>query len=62
MAGLLVARVLADAYGQVTVVDRDELAETARHRRGLPHGRHAHALMPGGQQALEDSSPGSPPS
>jgi hypothetical protein len=44
------------------VVDRDELAETARHRRGLPHGRHAHALMPGGQQALEDSSPGSPPS
>ena len=26
IAGLLAARVLADAYDQVTVVDRDELA------------------------------------
>jgi 2-polyprenyl-6-methoxyphenol hydroxylase-like FAD-dependent oxidoreductase len=58
MAGLLAARVLADAYAQVTVIDRDQLPETRTHRRGVPHGRHVHALMPGGQQALEELFPG----
>jgi 2-polyprenyl-6-methoxyphenol hydroxylase-like FAD-dependent oxidoreductase len=54
MAGLLAARVLADSYGQVTVIDRDELPETAGQRRGVPHGRHLHALAARGQQALEE--------
>jgi 2-polyprenyl-6-methoxyphenol hydroxylase-like FAD-dependent oxidoreductase len=58
MAGLLAARVLADAYGQVTVLDRDQLPETSTHRRGVPHGRHAHALLARGQQALEELFPG----
>jgi 2-polyprenyl-6-methoxyphenol hydroxylase-like FAD-dependent oxidoreductase len=58
MAGLLAARVLTDAYAQVTVIDRDQLPETPMHRRGVPHGRHVHALMPGGQQALEELFPG----
>jgi 2-polyprenyl-6-methoxyphenol hydroxylase-like FAD-dependent oxidoreductase len=58
MAGLLAARVLADSYRQVTVIDRDQLPETPMHRRGVPHGRHAHALLAGGQQALEELLPG----
>jgi 2-polyprenyl-6-methoxyphenol hydroxylase-like FAD-dependent oxidoreductase len=58
MAGLLVANVLADAYGQVTVIDRDQLSETSIHRRGVPHGRHLHALAARGQQALEELFPG----
>jgi 2-polyprenyl-6-methoxyphenol hydroxylase-like FAD-dependent oxidoreductase len=58
MAGLLAARVLADAYAELVVVDRDELPETSRHRRGVPHGRHAHALLARGQQALEELFPG----
>jgi 2-polyprenyl-6-methoxyphenol hydroxylase-like FAD-dependent oxidoreductase len=58
MAGLLAAHVLADAYGQVTVVDRDELPEGSSHRRGVPHGRHLHALAARGQQALEELFPG----
>jgi 2-polyprenyl-6-methoxyphenol hydroxylase-like FAD-dependent oxidoreductase len=58
MAGLLAARVLADAYGQVTVIDRDQLPETPMHRRGVPHGRHIHALLARGQQALEELFPG----
>jgi 2-polyprenyl-6-methoxyphenol hydroxylase-like FAD-dependent oxidoreductase len=58
MAGLLAARVLADAYGQVTVIDRDELPETPMHRRGVPHGRHIHALLARGQQTLEELLPG----
>ena len=54
MAGLLAAQVLADGYGQVTVIDRDELPEASTHRRGVPHGRHLHALAARGQQALEE--------
>ena len=58
MAGLLAARVLADAYAQVTVVDRDELPEASTHRRGVPQGHHVHGLLARGQQALEELFPG----
>jgi 2-polyprenyl-6-methoxyphenol hydroxylase-like FAD-dependent oxidoreductase len=58
MAGLLAARVLADAYAQVTVLDRDELSETPMHRRGVPHGSHIHGLLARGHQALEELFPG----
>ena len=58
LAGLLAARVLADAYTQVTVIDRDQLPQTPMNRRGVPHGRHAHGLLTGGQQALEELFPG----
>jgi 2-polyprenyl-6-methoxyphenol hydroxylase-like FAD-dependent oxidoreductase len=58
LAGLLAARVLTDAYAQVTVVDRDELPESSTHRRGVPHGRHVHGLLARGQQGLEELFPG----
>jgi 2-polyprenyl-6-methoxyphenol hydroxylase-like FAD-dependent oxidoreductase len=54
MAGLLAARVLADAYAEVVVVERDELPRAAAHRRGVPQSRHIHALLAAGQQALEE--------
>jgi 2-polyprenyl-6-methoxyphenol hydroxylase-like FAD-dependent oxidoreductase len=58
MAGLLTARVLADAYAQVTVVDRDQLPEGSAQRRGVPQGHHIHALLARGQQVLEELFPG----
>src|SRR6266508_4451371 len=58
MGGLLAARVLADAYQRVTVVERDLLPETAEHRRGVPQGRHAHLLVPRGAQILDELFPG----
>jgi len=58
MAGLLAARVLADAYAQVTVVDRDELPADDAPRRGVPQGRHVHGLLARGQQVLEELFPG----
>ena len=54
MAGLLAARVLADAYAEVVVVERDELPHSAAHRRGVPQSRHIHGLLTRGQQALEE--------
>ncbi|MGY1634624.1 hypothetical protein ACI784_23230 [Geodermatophilus sp. SYSU D01186] len=44
MAGLLAGRVLADAYREVVSVERDQLPEGPQHRRGVPQGRHVHAL------------------
>jgi 2-polyprenyl-6-methoxyphenol hydroxylase-like FAD-dependent oxidoreductase len=58
IAGLLATRVLADAYDQVTVVDRDELAPGSKPRRGAPQARHIHALLARGQQVLEQLFPG----
>ena len=47
MAGLLAARVLADHYDRVIVIDRDPLTTTVRHRRGVPQDRH---LRPSGDE------------
>jgi 2-polyprenyl-6-methoxyphenol hydroxylase-like FAD-dependent oxidoreductase len=58
MAGLAAARVLADAYERVTVLERDPLPAAAAHRKGVPQSRHAHALLAGGRAALEELFPG----
>jgi flavin-dependent dehydrogenase len=58
MAGLAAARVLADAYERVTVLERDTLPDAAVHRRGVPQSRHAHGLLAGGRVALEELFPG----
>src|SRR5260370_1853735 len=58
MGGLLAARVLADAYQRVTVVDRDLLLERGADRQGVPQGRHAHALLARGAQILDELFPG----
>jgi 2-polyprenyl-6-methoxyphenol hydroxylase-like FAD-dependent oxidoreductase len=58
MAGLLAARVLSDAYGRVTILERDPLPGTAGDRRGVPQGRHAHLLVPRGTEILDELFPG----
>jgi 2-polyprenyl-6-methoxyphenol hydroxylase-like FAD-dependent oxidoreductase len=62
MAGLLAARSLSEFFETVTVVDRDPLqdipAVAGAARRGVPQGRHFHALLPRGGQVLEELFPG----
>lgn len=58
MAGLCTARVLADTFDHVTVLERDRLPDEARPRRGVPQGRHLHVLLPAGVEALERLFPG----
>jgi len=58
VAGLLAARLLAEAYEDVTLVDRDVLAETDSPRRTVPQSRHIHGLLARGQQVLEELFPG----
>jgi 2-polyprenyl-6-methoxyphenol hydroxylase-like FAD-dependent oxidoreductase len=58
MSGLLAATVLADFYRSVTVVERDALPDGPVNRRGVPQGRHGHALLRRGAQILEELFPG----
>lgn len=58
IAGLLAARVLADHFDRVTIVDRDRLPVEARFRDGVPQSRHLHALLKRGLSVLEELFPG----
>lgn len=58
IAGLLTARVLCDSFRQVTIIERDVLSSDTSHRRGVPQGRHLHALLSRGAQVLDDLFPG----
>jgi 2-polyprenyl-6-methoxyphenol hydroxylase-like FAD-dependent oxidoreductase len=58
MAGLLAARVLSERFKRVVVVERDVLPSVGEHRRGVPHGRHIHALHPRGLEILDELFPG----
>jgi 2-polyprenyl-6-methoxyphenol hydroxylase-like FAD-dependent oxidoreductase len=58
MGGLVAARVLADFYENVTVVERDALPPDAANRRGVPQGRHVHALLGRGCAVLTNLFPG----
>ena len=58
MAGLLAARVLAEQFTTVVVVERDRLSNGPEPRRGIPQGKHIHGLLAGGQQAMEQLLPG----
>ncbi len=58
MGGLLAARVLADFFRTVTVVERDVLPDGPAVRRGVPQGRHVHVLLARGAQILDQLFPG----
>lgn len=58
MAGLVAARVLADHYRQVTLVERDTFPATGEQRRGVPQGRHTHGLLASGRRVLDRFFPG----
>ncbi|OBJ54052.1 FAD-dependent oxidoreductase [Mycobacterium asiaticum] len=58
IAGLLAARVLADFYGDVTVVERDVLPNGPLNRRGVPQGGLPHIPAARATQSMEKLFPG----
>jgi 2-polyprenyl-6-methoxyphenol hydroxylase-like FAD-dependent oxidoreductase len=58
MAGLCAARILADRFERVVVLDRDTLLDGAEPRRLVPQGRHPHLLLVAGARLLESWFPG----
>lgn len=57
IAGTLAARVLAESYREVIVLDRDEVLGVAGPRRGVPHALHAHGLHARGYRILAELFP-----
>lgn len=58
LAGLLAARVLADQFERVTLIERDAYSDTAEVRKGVPQANHVHGLLLRGRQILEQFFPG----
>ncbi len=58
MAGLLAARVLADHFDRVTVVERDRFPPGPQFRGGVPQSRHLHVLFARGLDVAGRFFPG----
>lgn len=57
MAGLFAARVLADRFDNMVVIDRGKLPATPEWRTQLPQARHVHLLLGDDAQPLEQRFP-----
>src|SRR4051794_32171361 len=57
IGGLLAARVLAEAFDEVVVVERDDVSGPGP-RKGVPQGRHLHAVLARGREVLDELLPG----
>lgn len=57
MAGLLAARVLADHFDRVTLIERDTLPREPASRAGAPQARHIHVMLFRGQAILDELFP-----
>ncbi len=58
IGGMMTARVLADHFAHVTVIERDAVADVPEPRKGQPQARHLHGLLAGGREAMESLYPG----
>ena len=50
MAGLVAARVLADYFDTVIVLERDHIEAVPALHKSIPQGNHLHLLLSGGQR------------
>ena len=58
IGGLVAARVLADFFERVTVVEKDPRGSATAARKGVPQGQHIHVLLAGGAGVLAELFPG----
>src|SRR5438093_2744065 len=58
LAGLMTARVLADRFDAVTMLERDHIDTRPSLHQSIPHGNHLHVLLLGGQQVMASLYPG----
>jgi 2-polyprenyl-6-methoxyphenol hydroxylase-like FAD-dependent oxidoreductase len=58
LAGLMTARVLADHFDAVTILERDHIEDRPMLHQSIPQGNHLHTLLLGGQQVMAWLYPG----
>lgn len=54
VAGLLAAKVLADGFEKITIIDKDPLPDEPVARRGVPQANHVHTMLEAGRAVLEE--------
>jgi 2-polyprenyl-6-methoxyphenol hydroxylase-like FAD-dependent oxidoreductase len=57
LAGLMTARVLADYFESVTVLERDHIEPGPALHKSIPQGNHVHGVLLGGQQVMASLYP-----
>ena len=57
LAGLMTARVLADHFDHITVLERDSIDDRPAVHKSIPQGNHLHGLLFGGQRAMASLYP-----
>jgi 2-polyprenyl-6-methoxyphenol hydroxylase-like FAD-dependent oxidoreductase len=57
LTGLMTARVLADHFDRVTVLERDHIDDRPALHQSIPQGHHLHGLLLGGQQVMASLYP-----
>jgi 2-polyprenyl-6-methoxyphenol hydroxylase-like FAD-dependent oxidoreductase len=58
IAGLVSARILADYFDQVTILERDHIEPQPEVHKSIPQGNHLHTVLMGGLQVLSELYPG----
>jgi 2-polyprenyl-6-methoxyphenol hydroxylase-like FAD-dependent oxidoreductase len=58
IGGMLAARVLAEHFDAVSVIERDPLPDAPENRPGVPHARHLHFFFKRGLMVVEELFPG----
>ena len=58
ISGLLTAKVLANYFTEVILIDRDSVENSTNHRKGAPQSKHAHGLLAKGLEVFEIYFPG----
>ncbi|MBC8162022.1 MAG: FAD-dependent monooxygenase [Roseiflexaceae bacterium] len=58
VAGLVTARVLANHFDRVVLIERDRFPDGDGPRSGTPQGHHAHILLARGRELLDELFPG----
>jgi 2-polyprenyl-6-methoxyphenol hydroxylase-like FAD-dependent oxidoreductase len=61
IGGMLAARVLAEHFDRITLIERDHLPEGTENRPGVPQARHLHFFLKRGLMAVEELFPGVKP-
>jgi len=57
IAGLLASQVLSNKFDSITIIERDQLADEPKPRKGVPQSNHAHFLLAKGSRILADLFP-----
>ena len=58
IVGLITAKMLAQHFTKVTLLDRDEIPTDVSLRKRVPQGAHVHVLLDAGKHSIEEFYPG----